>query len=203
MLRIVEIIATPLTDAEKASSLILTLPFEMRQKSRFRAVLDDGTEVGLFLNRGQVMRSGDYLRAEDGQIFRVEAADETVSTVRHEDMFEIARCAYHLGNRHVALQVGRGWLRYLHDHVLDEMVIGLGVEVVIEAAPFEPEGGAYGGHSHSHDHVHEDVHQGRAHSHSESHSHSHTHSNGHSNANHHTHTEAHSHSHTHVKNTEE
>ena len=71
--------------------------------------------------------------------------------VQH-DPWSLARAAYHLGNRHVALQVGSGWLRYLHDHVLDDMVRGLGFEVVVEEAPFEPEAGAYGGHGHSHSH---------------------------------------------------
>lgn len=179
MLRITEILSPPLTEAQlgaqRATPLVLTLPYEMRQKTRFKVRLDDGTEVGLFLSRGQILRSGDFLRAEDGQIIRVEAADEKVSTVRHEDMYEIARCAYHLGNRHVALQIGRGWLRYQTDHVLDDMMVGLGLEVISEMAPFEPEGGAYGGHSHGQVnsfHAHADGHSHSSHSHSYSSSHS-------------------------------
>lgn len=190
MLRIVEILSAPLSEEQLTPPLILTLPFEMRQKSRFKAVLDNGIEVGLFLSRGQVMRSGDCLRTEDGQIIHVTAANEEVSTVRHEDMFEIARCAYHLGNRHVSLQIGRGWLRYKHDHVLDEMVSGLGLEVCFELAPFEPEGGAYGGHSHAHSHSHSQSHTDKL---TDGHSHSHSHSNNH------THAESHSHTHTHVE----
>lgn len=134
----------------------LCLPFELRQKSRLKTTLQDGREVGLMLNRGELLRSGDCLRAEDGSIIKVEAAPETVSTVHHENMLTLARACYHLGNRHVALQIGEGWIRYLHDHVLDDMVRGLGLSISVEEAPFEPEGGAYGGHSHqsSHDHHH-------------------------------------------------
>ena len=65
----------------------------------------------------------------------------------------MARACYHLGNRHVALQIGEGWVRYQHDHVFDAMVTGLGLNVIVEQAPFEPEAGAYSqGHAHHHDH---------------------------------------------------
>ena len=149
MLKVSEILAQP-----QPATHVLSLPFELRQKSRMKAELDDGTEVGLVLQRGHVLRGGDCLRAEDGSVIRIEAADENVSTVHHADPLMIARASYHLGNRHVALQIGDGWLRYPHDHVLDDMVRGLGLEVVFESAPFEPEGGAYGGHAHAHDHSH-------------------------------------------------
>ena len=145
-------------DHPQTADAVLTLPFELRQKSRLKAVLNDGTEVGLMLSRGQLLRGGDCLRAEDGLIICIEAAVEDVSTVRHENPVMIARAAYHLGNRHVPLQVGEGWLRYQHDHVLDDMVRGLGLQVDFESAPFEPEGGAYGGHSHGHGHAQDDTH---------------------------------------------
>ena len=132
---------------------MLTLPFDLRQKSRLRARLDSGEDVGLFLPRGTVLRHGDRLRATDGRVIEVRAAPETVSTARATDPLLLARAAYHLGNRHVALQLGPGWLRYLHDHVLDGMVRELGLTVIGERAPFEPEAGAYGGgHHHGHDH---------------------------------------------------
>jgi urease accessory protein len=139
----------------------LVLPFELRQKSRLRARLSSGTEVGLFLERGIVLRGGDLLVAEDGTLIEVVAAAETVSTVRETDATRIARAAYHLGNRHVPVEIGAGWLRYRHDHVLDAMVRGLGLSVLVEQAPFEPEAGAYAhghshGHSHSHSHGNED-----------------------------------------------
>jgi urease accessory protein len=126
----------------------LELPFELRSKSRLRTQLASGEDVGLVLDRGTILRGGDLLQADDGRIVRVIAAAEEVSSVRADNPWSLARAAYHLGNRHVALQVGEGWVRYLHDHVLDDMVRGLGFEVVVESAPFEPEAGAYGAHSH-------------------------------------------------------
>ena len=130
----------------------LTLPFELRQKSRLRARLDSGEEVGLFLPRGTVLRHGDRLRATSGLVVEVRAAPETVSTARADDPLLLARAAYHLGNRHVALQLGSGWLRYPHDHVLDGMVRELGLDVICERLPFEPEAGVYGGGHHGHAH---------------------------------------------------
>jgi len=131
----------------------LVLPFELRQKSRLRAWLSTGEEAGLVLERGLILRGGEHLLAEDGRIVEVVAAPERVSTVTAAGSALLARAAYHLGNRHVALQIGPVWLRYLHDHVLDDMVRGLGFEVVIEDAPFEPEAGAYGAHAHSQAHT--------------------------------------------------
>jgi urease accessory protein len=139
--------------ADLPAQATLTLPFEQRCKSRLRTRLDSGEEVGLFLPRGRVLRHGDRLRATDGRVVEVRAAPETVSTARTDDPLRLARAAYHLGNRHVALQLGAGWLRYLHDHVLDDLARALGLDVVCEQASFEPEAGAYGGGHHpGHDH---------------------------------------------------
>lgn len=132
----------------------LVLPFQLRTKSRLRTALPSGEEVGLILERGTILRDGDLLLADDGRVVRVVAASETVSTVRAEDPLMLLRVAYHLGNRHVALQIGTGWLRYQHDHVLDDMVRGLGLKARVEQAPFEPEAGAYGGHSALAPHTH-------------------------------------------------
>jgi urease accessory protein len=137
----------------RPASAWLTLPFQLRSKSRLRTTLDGGEEVGLMLERGSVLRGGDLLIADDGRVIEVVAAPETVSTVRAGDPWKLARASYHLGNRHVALQIGQGWLRYQHDYVLDDMVRGLGLDVVVEAAPFEPEGGAYGATPHNHGNV--------------------------------------------------
>ncbi|MDD9940809.1 MAG: urease accessory protein UreE, partial [Myxococcales bacterium] len=135
----------------------LTLPFELRQKSRLRARLDSGVEVAVYRARGTVLRGGAKLRSTSGLVVEVVAAPEQVSTVRAANAQALARGAYHLGNRHVPVQVGEGFLRYQHDHVLDEMVRGLGLEVVCEQAPFEPEGGAYaGGHGDGRGHGHGD-----------------------------------------------
>jgi urease accessory protein len=135
----------------RTADLKLILPFQSRSKSRLRTSVE-GEEAGLFLERGTVLRGGDLLLADDGRVIEVVAAPETVSTVREAGGGNLARAAYHLGNRHVALQIGGHWLRYQHDHVLDDMVRGLGFTVEIEQAPFEPEAGAYGAGSHQHQH---------------------------------------------------
>ncbi|MFL9710019.1 urease accessory protein UreE [Methylobacillus sp. Pita1] len=130
----------------------LVLPFDRRQKSRLRVVLASGTEAALLLERGTVLRGGDLLQAEDGRVVQVVAADEPVLLVTAETAQQLMRAAYHLGNRHVPLEVGNGWLRLEQDHVLQEMLLGLGVQVEGQMAPFEPEAGAYGGgHRHHHD----------------------------------------------------
>jgi urease accessory protein len=142
----------------------LELPFEQRSRSRFRAHLSSGDEVGVRLNRGQILRGGDLLLASDGRVVEVRAAPETVSTVHSHDARALARAAYHLGNRHIALQVGEGWLRYVHDHVLDGLVQGLGLSVQVSEAPFEPEAGAYHSEAEAHPHSHEHGH-GHGHGH--------------------------------------
>lgn len=145
-------------DVQGRADVQLVLPFGLRNRSRLRTALATGEEVGLMLTRGTVLRGGDRLLADDGRIVEVIAEPETISRVRAADPELLCRAAYHLGNRHVALQVGAGWVSYLHDHVLDDMVRGLGLIVSIEEAPFEPEAGAYGAsHSllqpHSHHHA--------------------------------------------------
>jgi urease accessory protein len=144
----------------------LTLPFELRQKSRLRCNLDDGEEVGLVLERGTLLRGGDLLLASDGRVVQVIAAPEGLSVVATTDALLLARAAYHLGNRHVPLQIRPGELSFLHDHVLDDMLRGLGLPVRFEALSFEPEGGAYGRHEPAQSHTH-------------SHDHDHTHGHGH------------------------
>jgi urease accessory protein len=153
----------------RAADARLVLPFQMRSRSRFRAKLASGEEVGVLMARGQILRGGDLLLASDGRVIEIGAAAETVSTVHSEDPRRLARAAYHLGNRHVALQVGEGWLRYIHDHVLDDMMQGQGLSVSVEQSVFEPEAGAYhsgghGGHGHDHGHTHEHGH-GHGHEH--------------------------------------
>ena len=126
----------------------LTLPYEARQKSRLLAKTDSGAKMGLFLPRGTVLRGGDLLTGPESGVVLIRAAPEPVSVARTDDALLFARACYHLGNRHVALQIAPGELRYLADHVLDDMVRGLGLEVSRESAPFEPESGAYHGHGH-------------------------------------------------------
>ncbi len=140
----------------------VTLPLELRIRSRVKVTLDDGREAGLFLPRGSVLRDGDLVGSADGAIVRVRAAPETVTTVSSADLHLLARACYHLGNRHVPLQIERGFVRYQHDHVLDDMVRGLGLDVTVEQAPFEPEPGAYGDYGHASGRGH---HHGHAHHH--------------------------------------
>ena len=128
----------------------LTLPFELRRRSRLLVRLDDGEEAGLFLERGTVLRAGDELLAADGRIVRVEAAAERVYRVDATPACPLARAAYHLGNRHIPLELARDTLKLEYDPVLRDMLLGLGAAVVEENAPFHPEAGAYGGgHRHN------------------------------------------------------
>ncbi len=126
----------------------VTLPLAMRVRSRLRVRLVVGTEAGVLLDRGQVLRDGDLLGGPDGLIVRVRAKSEPLSCVGCDDSVLLARICYHLGNRHVAVQIVAGEVRYQHDHVLDDMVRGLGARPELRRAPFDPEPGAYGGHGH-------------------------------------------------------
>lgn len=128
----------------------LSLQFESRRKSRLFTKLTNGTPVGLMLDRGAALRGGDCLRGDDGRVYRIRAAEEAVFDVRCDDAVTLARIAYHLGNRHAAVQVEPGLVRFARDDVLAAMVRGLGVEVVSCEAPFEPEAGAYAGGAHTH-----------------------------------------------------
>lgn len=130
----------------------LELTYEARSKSRLRCFTTQGEEVGLFLERGQPpLHDGECLQAVDGRIVVVRARPEQLLHVTCASAFELTRAAYHLGNRHVALQVGDGWLRLLDDYVLKDMLLQLGANVEAIEAPFQPEHGAYGGgHHHSH-----------------------------------------------------
>ena len=150
--------------AGKQALYTLTLPFDQRIRGRLKVTLDNGAEAGLFLDRGPILRGGDCIATDDGQVAEIKAATETVSTVRSDNALLLAKVCYHLGNRHTPLQIDEGFARYQHDHVLDDMVRTLGLEPVCEQAPFEPEPGAYGEH-HS-DHVHgSHSHGGHSHAH--------------------------------------
>ena len=155
------------TDSNNKPQSTVTLPRDQREKSRLKVTLSDGREAGLFFEKGISFQDGDLIISDDGEVLvEVKAADESVSTVYCDDPLQLARACYHLGNRHIPLQINKGVLRYQHDHVLDGMVRGLGLEVITEQAPFEPESGAYAvgshsggghhhhGHEHNHDHDH-------------------------------------------------
>lgn len=133
----------------------LLLNFDTRSKCRFRTRLASNEEVGVFLERGRTLRSGDKLLTSDNRVVEVIAADEALFEADCADPLLLLRAAYHLGNRHVPVQIDRntGWLRFAVDHVLRDMVRGLGLAVREIVAPFEPEAGAYAHHevpSHSH-----------------------------------------------------
>ena len=148
--------AKPAEGKSNPSVASLTLSFEDRRKSRLRANLDDGREVAVLLERGTILHDGDCLLDDEEKVLvAVKAAAETLSVARTEDRLLLARAAYHLGNRHVPLQVGPDWLAYGHDHVLDGMVRALGLTVVVEQRPFEPEAGGYShGHANAEHHEH-------------------------------------------------
>jgi urease accessory protein len=147
-------------DAGSTVAASVTLPIEKREKSRLRVTLSDGREAGIVLDRGEFLQHGDKLATADGETIEVIAAEESLSIVRCHDALLFARACYHLGNRHVPVQIvvteGVGTVSYLHDHVLDDMLRGLGLQVDSAMAAFNPEPGAYGGghhpmhHGHSH-----------------------------------------------------
>lgn len=144
----------------------LRLPFEARQKSRLKAKLVSGEEVGLILPRGEVLRGGDLVTASDGRVIEIVSQAEKVLHVEAASPRELAKVAYHLGNRHVPVEVGEGFLRIAEDHVLEEMVRKLGAKVSHVEAPFEPEAGAYAGGHHQHDEM---GHGGKIHDHGHDH----------------------------------
>ena len=140
----------------------LKLPFDLRQKSRLRTKLVNGEDAWLLLPRGDILRGGDKLLANDGRIVEIISEIEDVLHVECVNAMALARAAYHLGNRHVPVQVGDGFLRIAADHVLAEMLKGLGATLTAMRAPFEPEAGAYGGGG-GHHHSDESGHAGRIH----------------------------------------
>lgn len=135
----------------------LRLPYDLRQKRWLRARLVSGEEVALKLRRGETLHAGDLLAAPDGSAIEVAAAPEKVLHVECASSLELARAAFHLGNRHAAVQLGNGFLRIIEDSVLAEMLHGLGAKVTKIEVPFEPEVGAYGSsHVHASDHAQAD-----------------------------------------------
>jgi urease accessory protein len=138
------------THAAAAPAAELSLPFELRQKSRLLTRFASGEEVGLMLERGSVLRGGDRLLTDDGRVVGVVAAEEALMEAHCDDPDQLARCAFHLGNRHTPVEVRSGALRFAADEVLAGMLRGLGARVVAITAPFEPEAGAYAAGHHHH-----------------------------------------------------
>ncbi|MET4579564.1 urease accessory protein UreE [Ottowia thiooxydans] len=149
------------------------LDWDVRQKSRFSATDSQGRSVAVFLPRGQAVRGGDVLVAEDGSLISVLASPQKVMHItacaQHGSPFDLMRAAYHLGNRHVPIELQPDHLKIEPDHVLADMLRSMHMTVIEAELPFEPEGGAYGGHvtndGHSHGHHHDHSHHGHSHGH--------------------------------------
>jgi urease accessory protein len=179
------------------------LDWDVRQKSRLSATDSAGRELNVFLPRGTLLRGGDVLVAEDGSLIRVKAAPQPVLVVTHcpdhGTPFDLLRAAYHLGNRHVPLELQPERLLLEPDHVLADMLRAQHLIVTEADSAFEPEGGAYepGAHAgHAHDHGHGHAHHDHGHDHAH-HDHGHGHDHGHSHDHDHDHDHGHDHGHGH------
>jgi urease accessory protein len=185
----------------------ITLDWDVRQKSRFESTDSAGRQVGVFLQRGQVVRGGDVLVGEDGSLLKVLAAPQAVLRITHctahGTPFDLTRAAYHLGNRHVPIELQPDHLKIEPDHVLADMLRSMHLIVNEVSESFEPENGAYGEHGggHHHGHGHGDAHGHDHHAH-------HDHGHGPSDAQHphvhgpqcdHDHDHSHAHGHGHDK----
>ncbi len=171
-----------------ASALVKRAPtveldWEVRQKSRFDATDSTGRALGVFLPRGTLVRGGDVLVAEDGSLIRVLAAPQEVLRIttctEHGSPFDLTRAAYHLGNRHVPIELQPDHLKIEPDHVLADMLRAMHMTVVTVQEAFEPEGGAYSSQGHTHEaHAHSShTHGAHGHAHDDhDHGHEHTHS---------------------------
>lgn len=159
----------------------VSLDWDMRQKSRFDATDSQGRALGVFLPRGAVVRGGDVLVAEDGSLIAVQAAPQPVLVVthcaEHGSSFDLVRAAYHLGDRHVPLELKPDHLKLEPDHVLANLLRQMHLTVTEAQAPFEPESGAHAAATAAGAHDH-----GHAHEHGQSHDHDHDHGHGHDHA---------------------
>ena len=184
----------------------LTMTLDERRRARQKLQLADGSEVGLFLEHGVVLQDGDILLSEDNRFLIVRAAKQALIQVTAPDQQALARAAYHLGNRHVLLEVGVDYLHVEPDPILEQMLRQLGVTVSHIEAPFLPETGAYGGgHKHGHDETFaedyalaQEAYHAHEHGHQLSASCSHGHHHGHSHDHQHAHGQSHSHDHDHA-----
>lgn len=183
---------------KRASSV--ELDWDTRQKSRFDATDSAGRTLGVFLPRGTVVRGGDVLVAEDGSLVKVAAAPQPVMVItpcpQHGSPFDLVRAAYHLGNRHVQIELKPDHLKIEPDHVLGEMLDRMHLIVKEANAAFEPEGGAYQAEGHAH-HGHGHAHHDHGHDHAHGHDHGHDHDHGHPHDHKHDHPHDHPHDHKH------
>ena len=177
----------------------ITLDWDVRQKSRFESTDSAGRQVGVFLQRGQVVRGGDVLVGEDGSLLQVLAAPQAVLRITHctahGTPFDLTRAAYHLGNRHVPIELQADHLKIEPDHVLADMLRDMHMTVVAVDEAFEPENGAYGEHASHAGHGHPD--QGHSHDHGHPHDHGHDHAPKHAEPHAHVHAPGCGHDHSH------
>jgi len=159
-----------------ADSVVLS--FEDRRRRRGTVTTLGGLEVLVDLAEAPALGHGDAYEVEDGRLIEIVAEAEELLEVRGRDPLHVLRLAWHLGNRHLETEIGPKWLRIRRDHVIAEMLTGLGAKVVEIEGPFQPEGGAYehghAGHEHDHDGHGHDHHQSHGHEH-----HAHDHHHGH------------------------
>ncbi len=173
------------------------MTFEQRRRSRQQVTLDNGETINLVIDRGQVLIPGDVLVAEDGGLIVVQAQNESLVRVTADTATDLARAAYHLGNRHVTVEVGEGFLQLQYDPVLVQMLSRLGVHTASVNQAFNPEHGAYGGgHKHGHDETFEEDYAlaqaaYKAHDHVHNHEHEHEHEQNHEHSHEHDHDSCH------------
>ncbi len=157
----------------------VVLDYDDRHRRRFAMTGVRGLAFLLDLEQAVMLRAGDGLALDDGRIVEVVAAPEPLAEIRCKDAVALARVAWHLGNRHLPVELTRRALRIRRDHVIEEMARGLGAEIVAIEAPFNPEGGAYAGPSHGHGHDHHDHDRHHDHGHGHDHHHHDDHDHGH------------------------
>jgi urease accessory protein len=174
----------------------VVLGFDDRHRRRLAMTGTRGFEFLLDLETATALRGGDALVLEDGRLIEVVAAPEPLAEIRCKDAHHLVRVAWHLGNRHLPTQITAKGLRIRRDHVIEDMVRGLGARVIEIEAPFDPEGGAYAdGHVHaaSHDSALGHDHGHSPHRHDDAHDHHHDDHCDHDHAHHHGHSHAHGH----------
>ena len=130
----------------------LTLDFDGRHRRRIRLTADQGEDVLLDLPNAVAMADGDGLQLDDGRWLKIQAAPELVVEIRHQDFNQLVRFAWHLGNRHLPMEIRDEVLRIRPDHVIEDMLHRLGADLVKVQTPFQPEGAAHGHHDHNHNH---------------------------------------------------
>src|SRR5438045_8555154 len=170
MLRVVRVVQSANNSARQVDSLVLKPDERRLQSGHFTGV--NGTQIGMMLPEPVVLRNGDALELDDGSIVDVVIEPEPLIEIRGNDLTHLARLAWHLGDRHVPVQIFANRLRMRPDTALEKMLNAVGARLAQIEAPFDPGGGAYAHHAHSHEHSHH-------------HRHDHAHDHHHGDAHHH------------------